>query len=135
MAYTPGVYGSETITPRDVEVRAIWCATGRVCDGYETCGEGRLVRRVSTDDGPVMVCVAEPEERGAMAYTVIGDYALDSETVLHSDTDLDAAIRWARWWTTDGNRDMGGYETVEVIWHMDSGEAVVEWSARAVVAS
>jgi hypothetical protein len=62
-----GVYGSEGITPRDVEVRAIWCATGRVCKGYHTCREGRLVRVVSSDDGPITVCVAEAETRGALA--------------------------------------------------------------------
>ena len=63
-------------------------------------------------------------------YTVFGDYALHCQKALHTDTDLDAAIRWARWWTTDGSRDMGGYETIDVIWHTASGEAMVEWTQR-----
>jgi hypothetical protein len=50
----------ETITDRDVEVADIWRATGDVCDGYET-SEGDLIRRVSTDNGPVLVVIAEAE--------------------------------------------------------------------------
>jgi hypothetical protein len=64
-------------------------------------------------------------------YTVIADRAIGG-VELHSDTDLTAAIGRARWLAPIG---MGGFETIEVIWYGVSGEAVVEWSARAVVAS
>jgi hypothetical protein len=62
-------------------------------------------------------------------YTVFGDYATTDETDLHTTTDLTAAIRFAKSY----EECMGGWATVEVIWHMDSGEAVVEWVLRAEV--
>jgi hypothetical protein len=115
----------ETITDRDVEVADIWRATGDVCDGYET-SEGDLIRRVSTDNGPVAVVIAEAEaeDRGATTYTVMADRAIGG-VEMHSDTDLTAARRWAEGYT---RRDMGGAASIEVIWHAADGEVIVEWA-------
>ena len=62
-------------------------------------------------------------------YTVYGDYATTDETALHTTPDLAAAIRFAESY----EECMGGWATIEVIWHAASGEMMTEWTKHAEV--
>lgn len=64
----------------------------------------------------------------AKKYTIYGDYGFTSQTTLHEDTDLAAAIRWAKGYVS--SEDAGGYDIIEVAWFSETGEYVTEFTWR-----
>ena len=57
-------------------------------------------------------------------FKVYGDYGMHDECMLE-DFDLESeATRWAKGYC---RRDMGGYESVDVISFLSDGEAVTHW--------
>lgn len=57
-------------------------------------------------------------------YIVYGDYALTSEQSLFESPSRKEAVDWA---TRYCRRDLGGYESIEVISFNDDGEAVTHF--------
>jgi hypothetical protein len=57
-----------------------------------------------------------------MGYQIYGDYALVTETLLEEFDNKAEAIRWVQGYIKHG--DLGGYESIEVMRILESGESV-----------
>jgi len=57
-------------------------------------------------------------------FKVYGDYGMYDECMLEDFDLLSEAERWAKQYT---RRDMGGYESIDVISFRSDGEAVTHW--------
>lgn len=57
-------------------------------------------------------------------YQVVGDAGCTTETLLYDDNSSAEAIRWAKAYC---RYDLGGYESVTVLYYKDDGEAVDLW--------
>lgn len=57
-----------------------------------------------------------------MGYQIYGDYALVTETLLEEFDNKAEAIRWVQGYTKQG--DLGGYESIEVMRILESGESL-----------
>lgn len=60
----------------------------------------------------------------AKKFQVFGDYGLHDECMLEDFDRQDDAVRWAKQYC---RRDMGGYESIDVISFMSDGEAVTHF--------
>ena len=61
---------------------------------------------------------------GLKKYQVIGDAGCTTETVLYDDNSSQEAIRWAKSYC---RYDLGGYESVTVLYYAPDGEALDLW--------
>jgi hypothetical protein len=57
-------------------------------------------------------------------YQIIGDVACHTERVLFETTEYEEAIRWAKGYC---RRDLGGYESITVLYYQEDGEAIDLW--------
>jgi hypothetical protein len=60
----------------------------------------------------------------AKKFQVFGDYGLHDECMLEDFDQQSEAVRWAKQYC---RRDMGGYESIDVISFMSDGEAVTHF--------
>ncbi|MFM7009050.1 MAG: hypothetical protein ACKO0Z_06905 [Betaproteobacteria bacterium] len=58
-------------------------------------------------------------------YQVIGDAGCHTEQLLFDDDSSSAAINWAKAYTK--GHDLGGYESVTVLYYKPDGEAIDLW--------